>query len=461
VEITMQEHLTIGGQPLAGVHTLDRDQVNAELARFVDQLEDLKADGQQGSVLFAALAERCEALDRRLDELATLQPSRERLRELAFGTGAATERGAFAAVRRGDPLRRQDRSTSSTADEDGRELIVRSGETLGEWGIRTGRAPSWGDERGLHFGKIVRGLATGDWADAPDEERAMSESPVTAGGHLVPAPLAASLIDRARSQAVLTQLGAQIVPMTSATLKIPKIETGLTGANLPDWRNENDLINDKAITLNAVTLTARSLACMVKVSWELIDDAPGCEDVIRKEFANQFACEFDRVGLYGTGTAPQPRGVKNTSGISPTPVGANGAVLSSWDWLIDAQTAIRTAGWEPTGAIFSPRTEGSLAKLREAGTTGPYLQLPPAVATFPRRSTMQIPNNLTVGSSNITSDAFVAAWSTVLIGTRVPLRIRVLEERYADYGQVAFLADLRGDIAVAQPSAVQVLTGIL
>jgi HK97 family phage major capsid protein len=153
--------------------------------------------------------------------------------------------------------------------------------------------------------------------------------------------------------------------------------------------------------------------------------------------------------------------VKGTSGVTSSFVAANGGPLASWDWLIDAITAIRGAGWEPTGAIFSPRTEGSLAKLRESGTTGPYLQMPPALTDFPRRSTMQVPNNLTQGSSNVTSDAFVAAWSTVLIGTRVPLRIRVLEERYADTGQVAFLADLRGDVAVAQPAAIQVLTGIL
>jgi HK97 family phage major capsid protein len=458
----LSDHLTDDqGRPLTAARDLSRAELLDELARWVADLETMAARGEHASVAFTARAERCALLDEQLERLDRLEPTRAQLRELA-GLGTV-ERGAFGPATTtprvpGNPLLAP--AARSTAD-DGRELVVRSGETLAQWGTRTGRAPHLGDERGLHFGKIVRGLATGDWEGADDEARAMSESPVTAGGHLVPAPLAANLIDRARSEAVLTSLGATVVPMTSATLKVPRIATGLTGANLPDWRNENAPILDKSITLDAVTLTARSLACMVKCSWELLDDAPGAEDVIRREFASAFAVEFDRVGLYGNGTPPQPQGVKGTSGVTSSFVAANGGPLASWDWLIDAITAIRGAGWEPTGAIFSPRTEGSLAKLRESGTTGPYLQMPPALTDFPRRSTMQVPNNLTQGSSNVTSDAFVAAWSTVLIGTRVPLRIRVLEERYADTGQVAFLADLRGDVAVAQPAAIQVLTGIL
>ena len=42
------------------------------------------------------------------------------------------------------------------------------------------------------------GLATGYWDGAEAERRAMSEGTATAGGHLVPTPLAARVIDKAR-----------------------------------------------------------------------------------------------------------------------------------------------------------------------------------------------------------------------------------------------------------------------
>jgi len=135
------------------------------------------------------------------------------------------------------------------------------------------------------------------------------------GERCTPAPLAANLIDRARSAAVLTQLGATVVPMTSATLKVPRVASGL----VPDWRNENAPITDKAVVLDAVTLTAQSLACMVKVSWELLDDAPrlrgshppGVRERVRRgvDRVGPRAVSGRRVGAWGTTTRPGNGGI--------------------------------------------------------------------------------------------------------------------------------------------------------
>jgi HK97 family phage major capsid protein len=54
----------------------------------------------------------------------------------------------------------------------------------------------------------------------------------------------------------------------------------------------------------------------------------------------------------------------------------------------------------------------------------------------------------------------VADWSKFLLGIRTALRVRVLEERYADFGPVAFVADLRADVQLSQPAAFNVITGI-
>src|SRR5215216_6405701 len=64
------------------------------------------------------------------------------------------------------------------------------------------------------FSRYLKGLATGDWSGA-EHERAMSEGTLTAGGHLVPTPLSARVIDLARAQTRVLQAGGQTVPMTS------------------------------------------------------------------------------------------------------------------------------------------------------------------------------------------------------------------------------------------------------
>jgi HK97 family phage major capsid protein len=245
--------------------------------------------------------------------------------------------------------------------------------------------------------------------------------------------------------------------MLSATAKFPRLASGL----IPDWRNENDPIADKALTFDAVTLTARSLACRVNISWELFDDAPPASDVIEREFAAAFALEWDRVALRGTGTAPEPRGLRNTSGVTTTTLSPpNGASLTSYDWLLDAVQTIRASNFEPTGVLASPRTETALAKLREGGSTGMYLAPPSALANLPRLVSNQLPTNITTGTSNDTSEVFVGDWRHLLLGIRTSLRIRLLTERYADVGQFSFLADFRGDVGVTQASAFNIVAGI-
>jgi hypothetical protein len=51
--------------------------------------------------------------------------------------------------------------------------------------------------------------------------RALNEGTATAGGHLVPTPLAARVIDLIRNASVVNRVGATTVPMMTSTLKIP------------------------------------------------------------------------------------------------------------------------------------------------------------------------------------------------------------------------------------------------
>ncbi len=202
-----------------------------------------------------------------------------------------------------------------------------------DWARTRGLIP---EDQQLSFDRYLRGLATGNW-DGAEHERALSEGTLTAGGHLVPTPLSARVIDLARNQTRVFQAGAITVPMASQTLKLAR----LTGEGTPAWKTENAAITDADMTFDSVTFTARTLVRLVKLSVELFEDAdPSSEDVIARAFASQLALELDRVALRGTGTAPEPRGVLNTSGVTITTHGANGANITNYDWLLDAAGAV-------------------------------------------------------------------------------------------------------------------------
>lgn len=310
------------------------------------------------------------------------------------------------------------------------------------------------DEEQLDFGRYLRGMATGTWDNAEGERRAMAEGATGSGGYLVPTLLSSQIIDMVRNQTRVIDAGATIVPMENRTLDVPK----WTGDPTAAWRTENSLITPSDATLGKLTLTAQSLAANVEVSWELLEDAPAVQTKLMEAFAAAFALKLDLAALYGSGTAPEPRGVKNATGISTASLGTNGASLTSYDFLVDSVGRLQDQNEQPTGIIYAGRTARSLAKLKDS--TGQSLTVPGYIADLPRYSTGQIPTTLTTGTNSDTSDVFTADWRQLLIGVRTQLQIIPLTERYADYAQRGFIAWWRGDIAVARPKAFDVVTGV-
>jgi HK97 family phage major capsid protein len=336
------------------------------------------------------------------------------------------------------------------------EPVLTREQKLTDWVEQRGLAtPS---ERPLSFDRYLRGLATGRW-DGAEEERALSEGTLTAGGHLVPTPLAARVIDLARNATRVFQAGAITVPMTAQTLKLAR----LTVEGTPGWHAENAAITAADLTFDSVTFTARTLARTILLSVELFEDAdPSSESVIANSFASQIALELDRAALRGTGTAPEPRGVLNQSGVTITTHGANGSVIATataYDWHLDAARGVVGGNnFTANAHIQAPRTSTSLAKLREA-TTSAYLAPPSGM--LPMLATKQVPINLTVGTSTDCSEIYTGQWDNLMVGIRTDFNIRFLQERYvADNLQYAFVAYLRADIQLAQPTAFVVDTGV-
>jgi len=310
------------------------------------------------------------------------------------------------------------------------------------------------DDDKLSFRKYLRGLATGDWQNATAERRAMAEGTNASGGFLVPSILSATLIDLARNSTQVLKAGATLIPMENRTLAVPKWLADPAAA----WHSENAAIALVDPTIGSVLLTAHTLAANVLVSRELLEDAPTVADRLSEAFAKQFALKLDLAALYGSGVVPEPLGVKNTPGVALTALGANGATPANYDFVVDAAGRLADANETASGVIYSGRTARSLSKLKD--TLGQPIAMPDYIATLPRYSTNQVGNALTVGTSTDTSDVFVADWSQLLVGVRTELQISVLAERWADYGQVGFVAWLRSDIAVARAKAFDVTTGV-
>ena len=380
-------------------------------------------------------------------EMEALESRDTHLSALAHGVrGGRTEAGS-------DPGRGSDGWSVPTA---GPSDILDRSQSVSDWARHKGITRGYDGMRMPSFDSYLRRLLSGQPLSRAEEERALSEGTLTAGGHLVPTPLATEVIDLARNAMKTQQAGVRTVPMTSNTLKVPR----LTSEGTPAWHAENAPITSADMVFDAVTFDAQTLTRLVVLSIELFEDSdPSAEGVIAQSFAAQIALEVDRAVLRGSGTAPEPRGVLNQTGVTLTTHGANGATIANYDFWLDAVGTVRNNNFEPTAFIQAPRSETSLSKLKEA-TTNAYLRPPAALDSIPRLNSKQIPITLTVGTSTDCSELYTGQWDMCMLGVRTSLRILPLRERFIDNGQYGFLAWLRADVQLAQPAAFNVDTGV-
>lgn len=323
----------------------------------------------------------------------------------------------------------------------------------------------------LDMGKYFKGLITGKWKGAEREfQAAQAESSGGSGQYLVPAPLSSQIIDKVRNASVMLRAGALTVPMESQTLSIARVAQDVT----PAWHTEAAAITASDMTFESVKFTAQSLAAICVASVELYEDAANLSTLIPDTIAKVLAIELDRACLCGSGTAPEPRGIRNQTSVvvDTTTFGTDGAAISTttptgavaWDWLSKQVSGLWSVNENPNAAIYSARTAGELDLLR--ATTGEVLPPPGSVSKLQLLYTNSIPNNLVKGGSNDCSEAFVGDFSQAMIGMRTQLMLEF--SRQANVGstslfstmQVGIRAYLRADFQVARPGAFRVVTGI-
>src|SRR5579862_233180 len=219
------------------------------------------------------------------------------------------------------------------------------------------------------LGRVLTALVNRDRRHLNEfEKRALVEGVDASGGYLLPQILSAEVVDRLRPFTRVLQAGASIVPMETEYLLFARLTGGVT----PAWKSEGDTIVDQSMTFDRITLQAKTLPLLVKISQELFDDlSPEASEIIEGELLKALAIELDRVILRGSGVSPEPLGILNTSGVTLQPLktgssSANGGSLSGYDDVATAIASIRRNNLEPNAVICSARVAGDFDRMKNA-----------------------------------------------------------------------------------------------
>lgn len=308
--------------------------------------------------------------------------------------------------------------------------------------------------------KMFRGLVTGDWKGAESERRALQEAEDPLGGYLLPAPMSDQFIDLARARMVTSQAGAITIPMEADSITVPKLNADPTVY----WRKELEEITESELSFAAITLKAKSAACLITLSQELYDDAEGVGNAVEKALSAALAVEMDRVVLVGSGQNNEPLGIYNQADVPEIDMGTNGAAFTNYDKHLEAVEKIETNNGGCTHYIIAPRTKKELATLK-TGISGDETTLkpPPDVESLRRLVTTGVPIDQEWGTASDASSAFFGGFNNVYVGVRNAVRIDVSPHGSGIFNKLAvwIRAFIRMDVAIVRTDHLTVIKGII
>ena len=161
------------------------------------------------------------------------------------------------------------------------------------------------------LGRTSRGITIPQ--DVLTAQRDLQTSPGSAGGDVIKTDLlTGSFIDLLRNESACARAGATILSGLEGNVKIPK----QSGAASASWISEGAAAAESDQTLTQVSLVPRTVGAYTDVTRKLLlQSSIDIENFVRNDLARVIALKIDLAGLYGSGVANEPLGLKNTVGI--------------------------------------------------------------------------------------------------------------------------------------------------
>ena len=255
------------------------------------------------------------------------------------------------------------------------------------------------------------------------QQRDLVVGTTTAGGHLVSTDLlASSFIDLLRNRMSVMRAGAQMLTGLQGNIAIPR----MTGAATAYWVTEGNAPTESQQAFDQVTMSPKTVGAFTDLSRKLLlQSSVDVEGLVRRDLATVLGLEIDRVALNGSGSAPQPRGVLQTSGIGAVVGGTNG-LAPTWAHIVElwSDVAAANADFGTTGFVTNSKVIGKLMTTEKATGTAQFVcpGFPDAsgvtsIAGARAVVSNQVPSNLTKGtSSGVCSAIAFGNWADLIVG---------------------------------------------
>jgi len=275
------------------------------------------------------------------------------------------------------------------------------------------------------------------------EERAQATTPGASGGFTIPQETMGALERALLAFGGMRQVATVFRTDTGADMPIPTMnDTAQKGVIL----GENQQVANQDIAFGQLILQAFKYSSkLVLVSVEFLqDNAVNFAGFIGDALGQRIARIHNDHFTVGTGTG-QPNGIVNAAVLGKT--GTTGQTTSIiWDDLVDLEHAVDPSYRTGARFMFHDSSLKALKKIKNATTQQP-LWLPGLASGAPDTILgypYTVNQSMAVMAANAKSILFGQLSKYLIRDTRDITLLR-LDERYADFHQVAFLAFSRND----------------
>lgn len=281
---------------------------------------------------------------------------------------------------------------------------------------------------------------------------ALQEGVDSEGGYLVPDEFEHTLVQALHEEHIVRGQ-ANVFQTNSGSHKIPVVTTKGTAS----WIDEEGAIPEGDDVFGQQTIGAHKVGTIIKVSEELLNDSAfDLEAYFASEFARRIGDKEEDAFFNGDGVG-KPLGILADNGGAEVAITTASATAISADEIINLFYSLKAPYRRKAIWVFNDATMAAVRKLK--GSDGQYLWQKALNegehATLLGRPIYTSPfmPDLAAGNKVALFGDFHFYW----IGDRQGITFRRLNERYADTGQVGFLATKRLDGKLILPEAIKAM----
>ena len=280
----------------------------------------------------------------------------------------------------------------------------------------------------------------------------LSEGVDSEGGYLVPDEFENTLVSCLEEEGSIRSL-AHVFTTSNGVHKIPVVQTKGTA----NWIDENGSYGDSDDVFGQEQIDAHKVGTVIKVSEELLNDSAfDLEKYFQDEFARRIGAKEEEAFIVGDGSK-KPTGILNATGGAEIGVTAASDKAITADEVIDLFYSVKAPYRKNAVWVLNDATVRAIRKLKDSN--GQYLWQPALHEgdheTLLGKKILTSPYMPEIGAGQ--KVVMFGDLSFYWIGDRQGITFKRLNERYADMGQVGFLASKRVDGKLVLPEAIKVL----